>query len=71
MLKSVHFIIFSSKFDPLNIATDPISSSDPILSCQVNENNIVVNETDLFSITVSLIDKYTSQIVTNIEWQVN
>ena len=53
----------------MHIVSNPITSSDPKLSCQINEQNLIVNETQLFSITVSLIDSYSSQIVPNIEWQ--
>ena len=53
----------------MNIVTNPITASNPVLTCQVNEKNIIVNETELFSITVSLIDSVSSQIVPNIAWQ--
>ena len=53
----------------MNIVSAPISSSNPVLTCQVNEQNIIVNETQLFNVTVSLIDSVSSQIVPNIAWQ--
>ena len=55
----------------MNIVTPPINSLDPILSCQINEKKLVVNEAELFSITVSLIDNYSAEIVSNISWAVN
>ena len=54
----------------MNVVTNPISASDPVLSCRVNEIGIVVNETGLFTVSVSLIDSFTAQIVQNISWQV-
>ena len=41
-----------------------------MLSCQVNEYGIVVNETDIFSVNVSLIDSVSSLIVEDINWEV-
>ena len=64
------FILSRSKFNPMNVVTNPISASDPVLSCRVNEIGIVVNETGLFTVSVSLIDSFTAQIVQNISWQV-
>ena len=61
----------SSKFQPLNTVAPALSSSNPVLTCQVNEEGLVVNQASIFSITVSLIDTVTSQIVSNIAWQVN
>ena len=55
----------------MNVVTNPISVAQPLLKCQVNEMNLVVNATDLFSMTVSLIDSVSAQKLQNIAWKVN
>ena len=41
-----------------------------MLSCQINEYGVVVNETEIFSVSVSLIDSVSSLIVEDINWEV-
>ena len=66
----LNFLLKSSAFDPMNIVTPPITASDPVLSCKINENNIVADESDLFLVTVSIIDSISSKIIPNISWAV-
>ena len=54
----------------MNRVSPPISASNPILNCKVNEVGLVVNQSNSFSVTVSLIDKISSQTIPNIAWQV-
>jgi regulatory protein YycH of two-component signal transduction system YycFG len=60
----------STKFKPMNTVTPQQAASNPILSCKVNEENLVVIQATAFSLTVSLIDSLSSQVVPNIAWQV-
>jgi len=62
--------INSTQFQPMNTVAPPLKASNPILTCQVNEQNLVVIQNKSFSITVSLIDSISSQVVPNIAWQV-
>jgi hypothetical protein len=60
----------STKFEPMNTVAPPLKASNPVLECQVNEQSLVVNQDTSFTITVSLIDSISSQIVPNIAWKV-
>ena len=55
----------------MNVVTNPISITQPLLKCKVNEEGLVVNSAALFSITVSLIDSVSAQKLQNIAWKVN
>lgn len=60
---------FRTKFNPLNVVTNPISSSEPTLSCKVNEQGLIVETNAYFNITISIIDSLTSLSVKNISWK--
>ena len=47
-----------------------MESTNPILSCKVNEESLVAIEAEQFSITVSLIDSKSFQVVPDIAWAV-
>ena len=57
-------------FKPMNTVTPAIAASNPLLTCKVNENNLVVTQATGFSLTVSLIDSISSNVVPNIAWNV-
>ena len=54
----------------MNIETDLMNSSDPLLTCKVNEVDLVVNENSLFSLTVSIVDQVSLLPLQNITWKV-
>lgn len=62
--------INSTQFNPLNVVTNPISSSNPNLTCTVKEEDLLVDENSKFNLTVALIDTYTLIQVQNISWKV-
>jgi hypothetical protein len=54
------------------LQTTPIEVTNPELGCQIQKTkNIVADEAETFSITVSLVDKFTKQLLPNISWQVS
>lgn len=55
----------------MNIVTNPISSSEPTLSCKVNEQGIIVDANTNFNVSISIIDSLSSMVVKNISWKVN
>ena len=55
----------------MNITTGSMSSSDPVLTCKVIEEKLLVDENSLFNITVSIVDSLTSTAISNIAWKVN
>ena len=60
----------TSNFNPMNVVTNPITSTQPLLNCKINEEGLVVNASEVFSVTVSLIDRISSQKIKNIAWKV-
>ena len=54
----------------MNVVTNPISSSDPVLTCKVNEDDLVLDENSSFNATISIIDSLSLQRVQNIAWKV-
>ena len=61
----------ATTFQPMNTVTPAISASNPVLTCLVNEANVVVNQNSAFTLTVSLIDSLSSNVVPNISWNVS
>ena len=61
----------STKFQPMNIVAPPLKASNPLLNCKVNEEGLVVTQSTAFTVTVSLVDSFSSQTIPNIAWQVN
>jgi hypothetical protein len=53
----------------MNLITDPISTSNPVLTCKVNEKSLVADESESFSVTVTLIDSFSSVTIPNITWE--
>ena len=64
------FSLNSSKFDPMNVVTNPISSSDPTLTCQVNEEDLILDQNSSFNATISIIDSLSLKKVQDIAWKV-
>ena len=60
-----------SKFDHMNIITNSMSSSDPVLTCKVIDEKLLVDENSAFNITVSIVDSLTLTAIPNIAWKVN
>jgi hypothetical protein len=46
-------------------------SSNPNLNCRVIGGQLVVNKNDPFTLNLEIIDKISSQVVTNIAWAVS
>ena len=60
-----------TKFQPMNTLAPTISTSNPVLTCKVNEENLVVTKATAFTLTVSVIDSVSSTTIPNIAWNVN
>ena len=60
----------ATTFKPMNTVAPSIAASNPVLTCQVNEKNLVVTQATGFSLTVSLIDSLSANVVPNIAWNV-
>lgn len=54
----------------MNVVTNPISSSDPTLTCQVNEEDLILDENSSFNATISIIDSLSLKKVQDIAWKV-
>ena len=55
----------------MKTTTDSMSSSNPVLTCKVIEEKLLVDENSQFDITISIADSLTSTTIPNIAWNVN
>ena len=62
------YTILSSKFNPLSLKSDPISVTDPILTCKINEPSLSLLINNTFNLSVSIVDKKSLNSINNISW---
>ena len=58
----------SSSFDPLNILANPVSAAKPQLTCRDYSSTVLVNELELFNLTISIVDQTSLIKIPNITW---
>jgi len=64
-------VFFRTKIEPFKTNSNGLISANPNLSCQVLEEQLVVNENELFTLNLAIIDKISSQVISNISWAVS
>jgi hypothetical protein len=69
--KKIFLSILRSQFNNMKTITGSMSSSNPVLTCKVIEEKLLVDENSQFDITISIADILTSTTIPNIAWNVN